>query len=370
MSVNYIRATTGIVAALSVAVSLSGCGVLADRSSDYMNAAAGEAITVPVPLSDKALRSKYRIPEIENARPLDAEFELPSPPDATAAIIANPYQVEQFGDENWLQLFQSPSDVWPLLELFWQQYSVDLAAKNTTEGFQVTVALADSLRNQTLINQLEATEYQPLVLKATAFQLKVVHGVRRNTSEVQVRALLPEKMQAVLADQPVQRALVNSEWQPDSLNPRLERALLEVLGKFVSSDAIASRHSFLANEIGGQARVRLERGAQGQALLNMDLNLARAQNELNQALRSSGVIVSERVRDSGEIYISYLSEEQADAWYFTEGMLSDRKLEKNIALRIREREAGGVVVEAEALNAEVDERTLKDLMALIYEHTS
>lgn len=359
MQVKVVQKRIKCLSAAALVLLLSGCGLISDRSSEYVNADPGQDIVVPGDLDKVALRSKYPIPTIENAKALPAEYELPKPPDATAAIIVEPYQIEQFGDETWLQLFSSPSEVWPLIQLFWSEYQLSLKEKVAKSGYQATVPIQESTANQALMKELEQTDYSPLVIAGMSFQLKLSHGVRRNTSEVQVRALLPYSNEEVSAP-----------WVAESINPRLEKAVLELLGDFITSDLVASRHSYLASEIGGSSRVRLLDDAEKGASLQMDLTMARAKNELEQAIESAGIIIAERDLENNQIYVSFLSEDDLISWYHTDSMVEDRKLQKNILIEFSQIDSGTVEISATSLNEEFEKGVLNELMSLIYEHTS
>lgn len=362
---NLVNSSFSRLALLSVSlVTLSACSLFGDRSGEYVNADPGQALELPESMNQAGLRSRFPIPAIENNRPLPVDFELPKPPDATAAIIADDYLVESFGSETWLQLFSSPSEVWPLIELYWQEYDIDLERKDTSKGFQVTVALTDSTANQAFIKTLEAVDSKVLLVPGMSFQLSVRHGVRRSTSEIQVRALLPSSY--VESDQ--------YTWQLARVNPRLERALLKSLGDFVTSDLVSSRHSFMANEIGGESRIRLVESAVTGSQLEMDLSLARAKNEIEQAMSSAGVIIStegiEAENNDSQIFVSYIDSDELESWYHTESMLEERRAEKNILLKLVEQEPGSVVVTAELLNPDFEPSLVNELLAIIYEHTS
>ena len=48
------------------AIFLSSCGLIQDRSSDYVRATTGTEIVIPEGLSDRKIQSQYPIPSINN----------------------------------------------------------------------------------------------------------------------------------------------------------------------------------------------------------------------------------------------------------------------------------------------------------------
>lgn len=338
---------------------LAGCGLISDRSSEYMQADLGQDIQLPAGMNWQDVSPKYPVPEISNQRSLPVEFELPEPPDATAALKVAPYLIESYEDEVWLHLFSAPNNVWPQVELFWSQYNLDILNDDVRSGFLTTQKLDERKGSQNFLQQFEQIDPEALVFEGMSFQARAMHGVRRNTTEVQVRALLPN-----------QDPSAHKSWVPDSMNPRAERALLEMIGRFVTSEGINSRHSLLASEIGGESRVKLLENQWGDSYLALNLSSNRAWNELDQAIEAAGIIVADRDLQNRTFYISYLDQDDLESWYHTSSMIEARQKERNFALRLFRQEDGTVIVTVEKLNPELDEGLDKQILDLVFEYIS
>ncbi len=345
----------GLVVAMTL---LQSCGLIQDRSNEYLRAKQGKEIKVPQWYKQEEVRPRYPVPDIEANTALPSNFELPEPPDATAVLSSDPYLIETVEGQTWLHLYTSPGRVWPLLDYFWSEYELGIAAEDITKGYVVTEALDSREAHQSLIKELEASEENPLVVEGIAFQAKLGQGVRRNTAELQVRALRPDQVGEPGA----------KTWKATSQNPKLEKALLDQIGRFVTSDALDNRYSLLANDIGGESRVRLLKDPLGIPFLELELSFQRAWSEVEQALSSSGVIVSDRDRSERVFYISYLNEEEIDSWFSLSSSREAKRLEQNIALRFDSDDQGRILVRVERLNDEVDEQTLRELINLVFEH--
>ena len=88
-----MQSTIRCILALSL-LSVASCGIIADRSTEYADADQGREFVVPAAYSKQKLNPRYPIPEIENARSIPEQFELPEPPNATAALDNEPFIIE------------------------------------------------------------------------------------------------------------------------------------------------------------------------------------------------------------------------------------------------------------------------------------
>ena len=338
---------------------LSGCGLIGDRTSEYIQAERSSPIELPEGLDGTQIRSRYPIPEVSNQKALAETFKLPEPPDATAALGDDPYLIESVEENTWLHLFAEPGKVWPLLELFWSEYDLAINAEDVKAGFIATQKLESSEGNTSLMQDLEQGEYHPLVIEGMSFQTKLIQGVRRNTTEIQVRGLLPS-------------ASVDSaaNWIKESINPRLEKGILDLMGKFITSENLDDRHSLLANDIGHGSRVRLAEDEAGQSFLELRLSFQRAWNELSQALDAAGIVVAAQDRSEKAFYISYLSEEDLESWFSFASTIEEKRLERNLALRLNTTESGAIIVTVELLNPEFDIEQQREVLSIVFEHIS
>jgi uncharacterized lipoprotein len=336
-------------------VLLSSCGLIQDRSSEYTKASSSPEITIPDGLSDINIQSQYPIPLISNKRPLAIDYELPKPPNATAVLDEAPYIIDEVNNQLWLRLYLAPGKVWPLLDAFWQEYQIDAISENIASGFVVTDLVGDSSKLQgALLEKTNETYY----LNNNYFQASLSQGIRRNTSEIKIRVLDGAA------------GVIEKNWQKRSVSLQTERAVLSLIGDFITSDAQKNRYSMLANSIGGESRIQLLQNEDGQNFLLMSLSFQRAWNELSKALGSAKVIVSDKDIGAKSYYISYLNESEISQWYFSDDDISEKKLERNFLIRLEELENGSVKVEIEQLNESLDPKLKNDLLDLIFEHIS
>jgi uncharacterized lipoprotein len=331
------------------------CGIIKDRSTEYAQADKGRELVIPEPYSATKLKPRYPVPEIKNERSIPAKFELPEPPNATAAINNEPYTIEVVNQQTWLRLHTAPGKVWPLLDYFWDKHGVKVAYEEISKGFLVTevLKLSDS---SSLKSELYAANQQVGLTEDVVFQAKLKQGIRRNTAELQIRAL--------------KAGASTNIWQKKSDNAQLEKVMLSLIGQYIVADSLDNRQSLLANDIGGESRVQLLKDDSEKSHLELLLSFDRAWSEIKKALASAEVLVSDFDRSIGTFFISYIQEEEMSAWYDISGSDDEKRAEKNISLKLEETEEGKTTVRVILLNPKFDLEKQEELINLIFEHIS
>jgi outer membrane protein assembly factor BamC len=335
------------------------CSFIGDRSNEYKEAPNNQPYKIPSELSSNKVRDKYPVAEISNPKSISGDYVLPQPPDATAALTDAPFEIKTVEGNTWLELSMAPSKVWPLLDLFWQEYGLPTVHEEVDAGYFATSRLNDTSGHQDLTRELEATEFEPIVIGGMAFQSKLTQGVRRNSSELEVRALWPDHEQSSI-----------HIWTTKSVNGRLERALLMLVGEYITSEAAASRYSLNAVNIGDSSRVKLLQDEANISYLAIELSFRRAWNEVGDALKNAGVVVSDVDRTEGVYFISYLDEEEINSWYTTESSLNELRKQQNIELRFYPDSEGVINVRAKMLTDVLEPEALRALIELVFENIS
>jgi uncharacterized lipoprotein len=267
-----------------------------------------------------------------------------------------PYLVEQLEDQVWLRVFSAPGRVWPLLDAFWREYGINVAQENIASGFVVTNRIENAAKlNQALVEKAS----KQVVLDNSYFQAQLSQGIRRNTSEIKLRVLSSTDGNAPLND-----------WQQSSQDLERDKAVLDVMGAFITSDAMQNRYSLLANTIGGESRVQLLQNEEGASYLQINLSFQRAWNELGKALNAAGIVVSDKNYSEKKYFISYLNESLITEWYYSDSHINEMRSERNFSLTLQELPGGGIKVTVEQLNDSLDASLKNELLDLLFEHIS
>lgn len=337
----------------------SSCAWLGDRTNEYKKAEEGRPLVIPSELNGDKPRERYPIPQISASKVPDGEFELPLPPDATSSLTDEPYTVKTFDGDSWLELVMPPSKAWPLVDTFWLEYGLQTHTERVADGYFGTEELVEGVSHEQFIKDLESTSHAPVVIDGMSFQARLSQGIRRNTSEIQVRAFMPKT--------PIENRM---DWQVKSVTPKLERALLELIGESITGEGSGSRYSLNAVNIGDQSRIRIIEDEAGIAVLEINLGFKRAWTEVVEALEASPIIVSGKEQQAGIIYVSYLDEEDIDSWYTTESSLQEQKAERNIEIRFYPEGPDVIRVRAKLLNDALEPESERALIELLYEYIS
>ena len=344
---------------LVATLAASGCAFIGDRADEYKTAQEGGELEVPSPLVSDRLRERFYIPNLDSQSVPEGEFILPSPPDATASLTDDPYTVVSVDGDSWLEVAMPPSKAWPLVDNFWLDNGLIASSKEVDNGYFATEELDERVSHQALIDALEETSHEPVVIEGVSFQARLTQGVRRNTSEIQVRAFLPNIDNSAKA-----------AWHPKPATPKLERAMLELIGETITSEGADARYSLNAVNIGDESRVRMLEDEAGYPYLQIRLSYKRSWREVQDALRESPAFVAGSEREEGTIFVSYLDEEDIDNWYTLDSQLEELKKQRNLELKFYAEEPTLIIIRARTLTEEVEPESARQLIELIFEYIS
>ncbi|WP_250658567.1 outer membrane protein assembly factor BamC [Alkalimarinus coralli] len=309
-------------------LSIAACGVVRDRSNDYVDAERGQAIVVPDWYRSDDIRPRYPIPPIENRDSLPEEYVLPSPPDATITILTENYVIETLDEQSWLLVNETPGRIWPSLDQFWEENGVRVEFENPRLGLMQTEVLGSSLLSKQLLSRIGlggSTVDRPLLLQA-----KLGQGVKRNTTELQVRVLDTKK----------KGPQEFKTWSGLPGRRLAEEKLLQIISSYLENNQSYRSYSLLATDIGGASKVALVSGNNERPYLKLDLSFERAWGAATKGLRGAKIKVADRDRSKGIFYLDYGREEE-EGWFsslFSSG--DEQRPEYNYTLDLEKIEDG------------------------------
>ncbi len=299
---NVIRFTV-IVMMVST---LSSCGfVIRDRTSDYVKAEHGSPIKVPDWYESSKVEAEYPIPPIDNRRDLPDEYVLPEPPDATVIILAKNYVIESLGDQTWLLINESPGRIWPSLDHFWEDNGVNVNFENPRLGLMQTGIAGTSLLSSQLLERAEVSGSNAV------FQAKLGQGVKRNTTELQIRVFKTNSSKDGFQG-----------WSAAPVDELAENKLLEIISSYLENNQTYRSFSLLANDIGGASKVAMITDRSAKPYIKLDLSFERAWSSVTKSISASNIIVADLDRSRGVFYLDYGREEDSGNW-FTDLFSSD-----------------------------------------------
>lgn len=342
-----------IVACLSMVAVLSGCGVIKDRSADYQQERLASDLELPEGLSRERISPLYPVPEGEGQVLAGVGGnELPPPPDLTDNILDENYVVETAGEgQSWLLINELPGQVWPAVAAFLLERGLELEYDNPRIGLMQTTPAGSRLKARQWLG-LEDSE----MASGPVLQARVSPGVRRNTTEVQLRVREEENHEGFL------------QWSPRPEAPGLERRLLEDMATALKDQEDVKSYSRAALDIAESPRVRLIAPEEGEPRIVLDLEYERAWAEVTRALSEADVPIVDINRSQGLWFVDYRSrDDRTSGWLFWK-KLDEPKFTYQVELKRAEDDSLTVVTQPAPDHEEGDRsaRLLSEIFEYLY----
>lgn len=355
--IKYLSSVSRFSVFVLIASTLAACGVIRDRSNDYIHAENGEHVKIPEWYKSSSIEARYPIPPIQNKRSLPDEYALPAPPDATIIILAENYVIEFLDDQTWLLVNETPGRIWPSLDHFWEENGIDVEFENPRLGLMQTELVGSNLLSNQLLERLGIVGTDagsPLVLQARLGQ-----GVKRNTTELQVRVIKAKSGEQEFAG-----------WTAIPGNKEAENKLLEVISSYLENSQSYRSYSLLAQDIGGTSKVALVSDPEMAPHLKLDLTFARTWSSVSKALRTASINIADLDRSEGVFYLDYGPEEESTNWFW--GLFSsddDISPEYNYILKL-EAEGGAYLLKVTKAQGEITRVEEMEILSLLLDNIS
>ena len=293
---------------------LGGCGVLTDRSMNYVSAPEGEVLQLP------ASADEARFRQIMPARDISVADggklypdRIPAPPDMTSEILVQNYAVEELDGRAWLLVNDVPGRLWPAVTAYMSDRRLGVAFDSPQLGIQQSELANFGLRARELL-QLdgEASVDEPKVL----LQVRIAPGVRRKTTEIQVREVIVE-------DQPEALLTWDTSRSAEADNLDLQKRVLADMGEFLKAGEENKSFSRAASGMTSKPLVRLISDNDQASAIQMELDYGRAWAEVSRALNESDMTVMDLNRSAGWFQVDFRSADERKSGWFS--WFSDKK---------------------------------------------
>jgi outer membrane protein assembly factor BamC len=308
-------------AGFALLAGLGGCGVLSDRSADYVSAPEGETIELPASADESRFRQIMPVRDINLANA--GKFYpdgIPTPPDMTSEILDQNYAVETLDGRAWLLVNDVPGRLWPAVTAYMSDRRLGVAFDSPLLGLQQSELVNFSLRARELVQlEGEASASEPKVL----LQVRIAPGVRRKSTEIQVRNI-------EVADQP--EALLNwdTTLAPDSADLELQKRVLADMGEFLKAGEEKKSFSRAASGMTSKPLVKLISKNEQASAIEMQLDYGRAWAEVSRALKESDMTVIDLNRSAGWLHVDYRSaDERESGWFNWFSWFSDNEVPRH-----------------------------------------
>jgi outer membrane protein assembly factor BamC len=302
---------------------LGGCSSTSDSlvssKIDYRSAAAAPSqnLQVPPDLTQLNTDPRYQAPAggSVSATSLQNSGESSAAPVATQPTtalsrIGDDLRIERSGSQRWLVTRQTPEQVWPVLQAFWQDNGFPLTVDTPQVGVMETdwaenrAKLPDDMVGRAIGKVLDR-------LRDTGERDRFRTRVERNGNVTEItinhRGIAEVQVGRTRED--------GTRWQPRPSDPTLEAEMLARLmlrlsgqddsGKQPSAAALESATRTIDNAPSAPQRARIVPNAAG-ATLQIDDTLERSWRRVGLALDRSGFTVEERNRTQGSYVVRYV----------------------------------------------------------------
>jgi len=248
-------------------------GIFRDRGGNYNEALIFPPMEVPEELDSYTLDQLYVIPEqfALNLEELDG-VPMPKPIETKrreGVIIQN------LADRRWVVIDATPGQVWPLVRDYWTELQVILDYENPSSGIMETAWV----------------EVDSDLLTRHKYQITIEPGLHSGYSEIYVRHF--ENLRS-------DRVPLIINWPEESSSPDLERQIVDSISQYLAdrNDVYqASSASLLAGSIEAERKANIVENDDGEQILQLRIDYARAWVQIRQALESAEIVIVESDRD-------------------------------------------------------------------------
>lgn len=302
MAVQSIKALAGLVSGFILMIGLAGCSLIDDRSEEYVNASEGE----PLKLADGQVMARqgeaFPVRQIDSGNRGEMNpSDIPQPPDMTSEILEENYIIEEVDDQAWVLVNDVPGRVWPSVAAYFNDRGLGVVEDSTQLGVMQSDIVNFSQRARTLLQLPQNQDGEQLVV----VQARVTPGVRRKTTEVQLRRLeINESPDQLL------------QWQSDSDSLAIEKELLADLASYLKDREDTKSYSRAALAMTTSPKVAMVSRNGVADAIEMIVGFDRAWAEVRRALNEAEVPVVDLDRSNGLFYVDFRSKEERDPGWF------------------------------------------------------
>lgn len=346
-----------IATGFALVAGLGGCSMLSDRSAEYVNAPEGRTLELPPSADESRFRQVMPVRDINpaNAGKFYSD-SLPTPPDMTSEILDQNYVVEELDGRAWLLVNDVPGRLWPAVTSYMSDRRLGVAFDSPQLGLQQSELVNFSLRARELVQlEGEASASEP----KTLLQVRIAPGVRRKSTEIQVRKV-------VVADQPETLLSWDTTLAPDSADLELQKRILADMGEFLKAGEETKSFSRAASGMTSKPLVTLISENELASTIDMQLDYGRAWAEVSRALSEADINIIDLNRSAGWFQVDYRSADERKSGWFS--WFSDKDTPRHTHTVNVTRGEQKVQVSAETANNYSGEQTPSTLLNRLFDY--
>ncbi len=346
-----------LASGLLLVTALSGCSLLEDRTKRYVSAEEGKPLQLPASADETRFSQAMPIRDVEVA---DASklypSELPRPPDMTSEILDENYVIEELDGRVWLLVNDVPGRIWPAANAYMADRGLGVGFDSPQLGLLQSELLNFSKRARELaeLPQDPGVDEPRVVL-----QMRMAPGVRRKTTEIQIRKLTVD-------GQPSELVPWSGIVSPTAEALELQKRLLADLGQFLQASEEDKSFSRAASGMVSDPLVKLVTEGDEATAVRMRLDYGRSWAEVSRALNDAEVPVVDLNRSEGWFYVDFRTEDERESGWFD--WFSDAEEPQHTHTVSLVEQGDDVVVTAQRQDSYDGDQAAQDLLAQLFEY--
>tara|TARA_R110000822_G_scaffold12845_1_gene46171 strand:- start:2387 stop:3514 length:1128 start_codon:yes stop_codon:yes gene_type:complete len=356
-----------IASGLLLAVATSGCSFVEDRSTHYVNAKEGDALSLPETADSSRFNQVMPVREIN---PADASkmypSDIPQPPDMTSEILEENYVVEELDGRVWLLVNDVPGRIWPAVTAYMNEQGLGVAHDNPQLGLLQSELANFSMRARELLELSSAPSEVTTAEPKVVLQVRVAPGVRRKTTEIQVRKLSSDNLSEEGASWPSELISWQGITDPSAEELSLQKRVLADLGEFLKAREESKSFSRAASGMVSKPLVKLVSEDDTAKAIRMELDYGRSWAEVNRAFTESDVAIIDLNRSEGWLFVDFRTADERDPGWFS--WFSDKEAARHTHTVNLTRHDGYVSVTAEVVQDYSGTQSAADLLTQLFDY--
>lgn len=345
-----------LASGLLLLTAVSGCSLLEDRSERYVDAPEGTPLQLPEGADGSRLHQVMPIRDINTAESGKLyPSAIPNPPDMTSEILDENYVIEELDGQTWLLVNEVPGRLWPQAVAYMNERGLGVAEDSPKLGLMQSELANFSKRAREIAGLSESPSRQEPM---TVIQLKMAPGVRRKTTEIQIRRLQMDDRPEGLQPWP-------DTVQPSAEDLAFEKKLLLDLGDFLKGREESKSFSRAASGMSSEPLVKLVTENDDPRAIRMSLDYGRSWAEVKRALEASDMAIVDLNRSEGWFYVDFRTADEKDPGWFS--WFTDKEKPVHTHTVQLRRQDDGVMITATKRPDYTGEHSSADLLSKLFD---
>ena len=279
------RRLSALVLMIASAGLVTSCGLIKNRSDDYLKSQELPPIVVPEDLDSEALGQIYSVPPTDQV-PESDEFEVPRPQSISDNVFEETVKIQSYAGEQWILINKPPGEIWPRVRNILTRSGVAAEKVDASHGTIETAWI--QFKND------ETTSHR--------FLFNIEPAIQIDSTEIKIR-----QMQAPKGSEDS-----TLPWPQTSQNADREKEMVDIISQSMASDISGAGVSLLAQNIGGVEKVRIITPRSADPYIQIALIYDRAWASVSYSLSRGGFAIESSEQESGRIDVSYLPDRLDD----------------------------------------------------------